>query len=247
MTSLHLAGRSLGDRAGRRPVLICCVTVFGVFSLLSALVDSPMQLASLRLLTGLGLGGGIPLAVALVSDLAPPTAQGRLVILMVAGVPIGFALGGLLAGQLAPLFGWPAIFVLGGVLPLATVPLLALRLPESIVLSRTVRPRNLLTALFRDGHAPYTALLWAMNFLNLLSVFLILLWTPAILHSSGAEPSQAIFATSMLGLGFILGALVTASVTDRPGVERVLTTRLHSALCACCRSAYSSLAFRHCR
>src|SRR5262249_38389556 len=148
----------LGDQAGRRPVLICCVTVFGVFSLLSALVDSPMQVASLllparvdcpmplaclRLLRGLGLGGGLPLAVALVSDLAPPTAQGRLVILMAAGIPIGFTLGGLLASQLVPSFGWPAIFLLGGVLPLAMVPLLALRLPESIALSGTARPRNL--------------------------------------------------------------------------------------------------------
>jgi MFS family permease len=191
----------LGDRAGRRPVLMCCVAVFGVFSLLSAFIDSPMQLASVRLLTGLGLGGGIPLAIALVSDLAPPKAQGRLVILMSAGIPIGFTLGGLLASRLLPLFGWPAIFVLGGVLPLAMVPLLALCLPESIALSGTARPRNLVVALFRDGHAPNTALLWAMNLLNLLSNFLILLWTPAILHSSGAIPSQAIFATSMFGLG----------------------------------------------
>jgi AAHS family 4-hydroxybenzoate transporter-like MFS transporter len=112
----------LGDRAGRRPVLIGCVTVFGVFSLLSALVYSPMQLAGVRLLTGLGLGGGIPLAIALVSDLSPPMAQGRLVSLMSAGIPIGFTLGGLLASRLLPLFGWPAIFVLGGVLPLAMVP-----------------------------------------------------------------------------------------------------------------------------
>src|SRR5262249_48479486 len=143
----------LGDRAGRKPMLIGCVTVFGVFSLLSALVSSPMQLASVRLLTGLGLGGGIPLAIALVSDLAPPAVQGRLVILMSVGVPIGFPLGGLLASQLVPLFGWPAIFVLGGVLPLAMVPLLALHLPESIAPSGTARPRNPLAALFRDGYA----------------------------------------------------------------------------------------------
>jgi AAHS family 4-hydroxybenzoate transporter-like MFS transporter len=222
----------LGDRAGRRPVLICCVTVFGVFSLLSAFVDSPMQLASLRLLTGLGLGGGIPLAIALVSDLAPPTVQGRVVILTAAGVPIGFTLGGLLASQLVPLFGWPAIFVLGGVLPLAMVPLLALSLPESIAPGRAARPRNLVAALFRDRYAPYTALLWAMNFLNLLSNFLVLLWAPAILHSSGAGPSQAIFATSMLGLGIILGALLTAAVADRLGVERVLTYAVaFGALC----------------
>jgi len=223
---------SLGDRAGRRPVLIGCVTVFGVFSLLSALVATPMQLAGVRLLTGSGLGGGVPLAVALVSDLAPPMAQGRLVSLMSAGIPIGFTLGGLLAGHLAPLFGWPAIFILGGVLPLAMVPLLARHLPESVMPSRTARPRNLVAALFRDGLAPNTTLLWAMNLLNLLSNFLILLWTPAILHNSGATPSQAIFATSMYGLGIILGALLTASVVDRLGVERVLTyTVAFGALC----------------
>ncbi len=222
-----------GDRAGRRPVLICCVTVFGVFSLLSALVDSPMQLASVRLLTGLGLGGGIPLAIALVSDLAPPTSQGRLVTLMSAAVPIGFTLGGSVASQLEPLFGWPTIFVLGGALPLAMVPLLALRLPESIALSGRARPYNLVAALFRDGHAPKTALLWAMNLLNLLSNFLILLWTPAILHIGGATPSQAIFGTSMFGLGIILGALLTASVVNRLGVERVLTyTVAFGAVCA---------------
>jgi AAHS family 4-hydroxybenzoate transporter-like MFS transporter len=112
------------------------------------------------------------------------------------------------------------------------VPLLALRLPESIALSGTARPRHLVAALFRDGHAPATALLWAMNLLNLVSNFLILLWTPAILHSTGATPPQAIFATSMFGLGVILGALLTASVVDRLGVERVLTyTVAFGALC----------------
>jgi MFS transporter, AAHS family, 4-hydroxybenzoate transporter len=103
------------------------------------------------------------------------------------------------------------------------VPPLALLLPESVALSAAARPRNLVGALFRDGRAPSTALLWAMNLLNLVSNFLILLWTPAILHGSGESPSQAIFATSMYGLGTILGALLTASVADRLGVERVLT------------------------
>jgi hypothetical protein len=67
----------LGDRLGRKPMLISCVVVFGAFSLFSALVDSPFQLATLRFLTGLGLGGGIPLAVALASDFARPMMQGR--------------------------------------------------------------------------------------------------------------------------------------------------------------------------
>jgi MFS transporter, AAHS family, 4-hydroxybenzoate transporter len=223
----------LGDRLGRRPTLICCVTMFGAFSLLSALVSSPVQLAGVRFLTGLGLGGGIPLAIALASDFAPPMAQGRVVILMSAGVPIGFALGGLLASRLVPVFGWPAIFVVGGVLPLAMVPPLALLLPESVALSASARWRNPIGALFREGLAQSTALLWAMNLLNLLSNYLILLWTPAILHDTGVSPSQAIFGTSMYGFGIILGALLTAPVADRLGLERVLTYTWPSALCAC--------------
>ena len=109
----------LGDRVGRKPVLISCVAVFGAFSLLSAFAHSLVQLSALRFLTGLGLGGGIPLAIALASDFARPVRQGRLVILMSAGVPIGFTLGGLLASRLVQVFGWPAIFVVGGACALA--------------------------------------------------------------------------------------------------------------------------------
>ena len=222
----------LGDWLGRKPVLIGCVTVFGVFSLLSSCVGSPVQLAALRFLTGLGLGGGIPLAIALASDFAPPMAQGRLVMLMSTGVPIGFTLGGLLASRLVPVFGWPAIFGVGGVLPLAMVPLLALRLPESVALSGSMREVKLVGALFEEGLALSTTLLWAMNLLNLLSNYLILLWTPAILHGTGASPSRAIFGTSMYGFGIILGALLTAPLADRLGVERVLTyTVAFGALC----------------
>jgi AAHS family 4-hydroxybenzoate transporter-like MFS transporter len=189
-------------------------------------------LAGARFLTGLGLGGGIPLTIALASDFAPPMAQGRLVILMTAGVAIGFTVGGWLASQVVRFLGWPGIFAVGGVLPLAIVPLLALRLPESVALRATTRPQNPVTALFRDGLAPSTALLWAMNLLNLLSNYFILLWMPAILHGIGVSPSWAIFGTTMYGLGTILGALLTAPLVDRLGVERVLTWVLEfGALC----------------
>jgi MFS transporter, AAHS family, 4-hydroxybenzoate transporter len=223
----------LGDQLGRKPILISCVAVFGAFSLLSAFSHSLFQLSALRFLTGLGLGGGIPLAIALTSDFARPMRQGRLVILMSAGVPIGFTLGGLLASRLVPVFGWPAIFVVGAVLPFAMMPVLALWLPESIALSASARRHNPVAALFADGLVPCTALLWAMNFLNLLGNFLILLWTPAILHTTGVSTSRAIFGTSMYGVGTILGALLTAPVTDRLGVERVLTyTVAFGAVCA---------------
>jgi AAHS family 4-hydroxybenzoate transporter-like MFS transporter len=197
--------------------------VFGVFSLLSALAGSPLQLAGLRLGTGLGLGGGVPLAIALASDFAPPKVQGRLVILTFVGVPAGFAAGGLLASQLVGAVGWPAIFVMGGSLPLGTVPLLAVLLPESAAIHARARQRNAVAALFQDGLAPSTVLLWAINLLTLFTICLVLLWLPAILHSAGASPTGAILGATMYALGTLLSPLLTASLVDRMGIERVLT------------------------
>lgn len=222
----------LGDRLGRKPVLIGCAVVFGAFSLLSAFAGSLLQLAGLRFLTGLGLGGGLPLALALASDFAPAMVQGRLVILMCAGVPTGFAAGGLLASRLVGPFGWPSIFVIGGVLPLMIVPLLALWLPESVEVGTATHRHNLVAALFQNRLAPTTVLLWAINLLSLLATFFILQWTPAIFHSTGVSPARAILGTTIYALGVIAGPLLTAPIVDRFGMERVLTCGLaFGALC----------------
>ena len=86
-------------------------------------------------------------------------------------------------------------------------------------------------ALFRDGLASSTVLLWAMNFFSLLAVYLILLWTPSILHMTGVSTSSAILATSIYGIGTILGPLLTAAIIDR-GAERILTyTTAFGAVC----------------
>src|SRR5262249_56298771 len=124
------------------------------------------------------------------------------------------------------------IFIVGGVLPFVMMPVLALWLPESDALNASTRRRNRVAALFADRLATSTLLLWAMNRLNLVGNYLILLWTPAILHGSGANPSQAIFGASMYAAGVILGALLTAPVADRLAVERVLTcTVAFGSLC----------------
>ncbi len=216
----------LGDRLGRKPVLIGAAAVFGLFTLLCALAGSPDQLALLRFLTGLGLGGGIPLAIALASDCAPPGSQGRLVILMSAGVSIGNTVGGLLATQLVTRFGWPWIFVVGGLLPLLLCAVLAVRLPGASALPPVRRQANPVGALFRGGLAPTTALLWTMNLLNLLGNYLILLWLPAILHNAGISAERSILGGTLYAVGGIVGALATAPLVDRLGPERVLTRGL---------------------
>lgn len=220
-----LGAGMLGDRLRRRSLIICCVLEFGVFSLLSALVHSPLQLEILRFLTGLGLGGGMTLAIATAADFAPRTSQGRFVILIQAGVPMGLLFGGLLASQLVRAFGWQGIFVAGGVLPIAVAPLLML-LPNTAAERRDESRQNPVAALFRNGLAPTTFLLWSMSLLNVLVVSFILLWMPAILHTAGESPARSILAASMYPVGGLAGPFFTAPFVDRLGIERVLTCAL---------------------
>jgi AAHS family 4-hydroxybenzoate transporter-like MFS transporter len=218
----------LGDRIGRKPVLIGCTAIFGLFSLLTAFATGLPSLAALRFCTGLGLGGGIPIAIALATDHAPAGSQRRLIILMSAGISVGNTIGGFIAVQLVRHVGWPSIFVLGGLLPLLVIPVLLAFMPESEFL-RALAPTARKTTpadLFRNGLALRTSILWMVNLFNLVGNYFILFWLPAILHAKGLTPSAAILATTMYALGTIICALITAPIVDRFGIERIIASIL---------------------
>jgi AAHS family 4-hydroxybenzoate transporter-like MFS transporter len=122
----------LADRFGRKTILLVCVAFFGAASLVSAYSTSVDMLIVLRFLTGLGLGGAMPNSVTLSSEYAPEKHRSVLVTTMFCGFTLGSALGGVAAAQIVADYGWRAVLVIGGVLPLALVPLLWLTLPESV-------------------------------------------------------------------------------------------------------------------
>ena len=121
----------LADRFGRKSILLFCVAFFGLASLASAYSTSVDMLIVLRFLTGLGLGGAMPNSVTLSSEYAPEKHRSVLVTTMFCGFTLGSALGGVAAAQIVADYGWRAVLVIGGVLPLALVPVLWLALPES--------------------------------------------------------------------------------------------------------------------
>ncbi|HJT87615.1 MAG TPA: MFS transporter [Bryobacteraceae bacterium] len=121
----------LADRWGRKRVLILCTLWFGACSLLTATADSSRSMVLLRFITGFGLGGTMPNAIALTAEYMPRRLRATGVMVMFTGFSIGAAAGGFVAAALIPRFGWQAVFVLGGLLPCATAAFL-LGLPESI-------------------------------------------------------------------------------------------------------------------
>ena len=132
MTLGALAVGPLGDRFGRKLALTGSVAAFGLFTLLTAWAQNFEQLMILRLLTGIGLGGALPNATALMTEYAPQRLRNMAIAIIFLGIPIGGITGGLLSAQLIPAFGWPSVFVAGGLAPLALVPVLWWVLPESV-------------------------------------------------------------------------------------------------------------------
>jgi AAHS family 4-hydroxybenzoate transporter-like MFS transporter len=252
-----LAAGPIGDRFGRRPLLLASVAIFGAASLLSAFAGSLGLLSLLRFFTGLGLGGAFPGAATLTGDYAPQRLRVTLIMASFTGAPFGGFVGGLAVSLLLGQgFGWPVIFILGGAFPLVLVPVLALWLPESprflarkvnlsgrqaALLDRlTIAPgqtdpqavdlarSNPVKMLFGKGYALQTVLLWIVFFCSLMDLFLFVYWLPEVLHLGGMSPAQAVFATSIFPLGAVCAALYLGLLIDRAGPERALA--LHYAI-----------------
>ncbi|MGN6653258.1 MFS transporter [Trinickia sp.] len=150
----------LADRIGRRRTLLATVAFFGVASLFTAYAPNISVLIALRFVTGLGLGGAMPNAIAMTSEYCPERKKSFLTTVMFCGFTLGSGFGGVAAAQLVPSHGWRSILLLGGALPLLLVPILFMALPESVrylVLRKNVRAEYIAHILKRIAPLPVPA------------------------------------------------------------------------------------------
>lgn len=232
------------DRIGRRRMILIATTVLGLSTLLTAAADTVAQLMTLRVFTGLAIGALLPSLNTLVAEYTPDARRNLAIAFMHLGYPVGGIAGGFLAGQLIPTFGWPAVFVAGGVFTLATLPLLLLGLPESLhYLGRSVSPRARRSAekiaatlgirlgaggeaaaggpagrvadLLRGHWLAPTLALWACFFLGNLTLYFLLNWTPTVLVEAGVPSERAIGAGMLLNLGGGIGMLALGHLSAR--------------------------------
>jgi len=122
----------LADRYGRKPILVACALTFGIGSLLTATATTVTQLTLFRVFTGFGMGGAMPNAIALTSEYMPKRTRNAAVMTMFAGFSFGSAFAGWVAAAVIRQFGWQAVFLVGGTIPIVVAILLIAFLPESI-------------------------------------------------------------------------------------------------------------------
>jgi AAHS family 4-hydroxybenzoate transporter-like MFS transporter len=122
----------LGDRIGRRPVLIFGTLFYALLSILTARAESATELLTLRFIGGIGLGAVVPNATALIGEYSPKRLRVTLIMAITVGFTVGAAFGGFVATFLVPEFGWQSVFYFGGIVPLVVGVLMFFWLPESI-------------------------------------------------------------------------------------------------------------------
>lgn len=235
------------DKFGRRKVILASTFVFSIFTLAAAFATSIEMLLVLRVLAGIGLGGITPNLIALASEYAPRRMRSTVATVVVCSISFGGFVGGLVAAWMIPEFGWRSVFLAGGILPLVILLISLKWLPESLkflavsgseqakqqiietldagsavevqqitVKTETVK-RSPVVTLFTDGRATNTLLLWAVFFFNLLVLYFLVNWMPAIFNAAGFTAGVALVASAIYQLGGVVGGLSIGLLTDRIG------------------------------
>jgi benzoate transport len=122
---------TLTDLVGRRKALIGAVASFSLLTLLCAFAPNAAVFGVLRFLAGVGLGGCLPTAIAMVNEFSRSGRSGRATTTVMTGYHVGAVATAALAIVVIPSLGWQWMFVIGGVPGLVLVPLMLRRLPES--------------------------------------------------------------------------------------------------------------------
>jgi AAHS family 3-hydroxyphenylpropionic acid transporter len=209
-------GAGLGGRAadllGRKRTLIVSLLLFGLCSLLTAAASGTRALLLVRLLTGLGLGGAMPNFIAMASEAVEPARRLRVGTMVMAAMPVGGVLAGLMALTDRLTWNWRAIFLVGGVAPIVIALVMVWALPETAAQQRR-RPDLTSVSLVLAGmdRARTTLLLWGGFFFTQLVLLLMLNWLPSLIIGLGFSHAQA----SLVSIGFNLSGAIGAVLLGR--------------------------------
>ncbi|WP_406470845.1 MFS transporter [Streptomyces sp. NBC_01615] len=238
------------DWLGRRPMLVASVTLFSVGSAICASAGDPTLFGAGRFVAGLGLGGLMPLCLAMVMEFAPPRRAALTTGLLMTSYHAGGMFATTLGLTLAPAAGWRWVFWAGVLPAVIAVPLLLKLLPESpgVLLTRgerakadavadrygLVRPTQVaapaagaagrlaaVRALFRPESRWATPLLWLASFSGLLLVYGVSTWLPQMMRASGYGLSSSVSFLLVINAGGIVGLLIAGRTADRFGAVRV--------------------------
>jgi benzoate transport len=258
--SMEIIGMALGsfalgavaDRIGRRPTVLGCVVIVAAGMLLASTARTVEPLSAYRFLTGIGIGGMLAAINAIAAEFSNNRRRNLAVTLYAAGYPLGAVSGGMIATQLLVDGSWRSVFIFGGIVTAACLPLVLWLLPESVSYLVERQPANALArvndTLRRLGHRTVAALpavaarvrknsfvelfspelvrttilLTVAYFAHIMTFYYMLKWIPKIVVDMGYAAASAGGVLVWANVGGASGALLFSALTQRVGLRRLV-------------------------
>ena len=218
MIGAIFAGR-LADKLGRRKTILACAIAFSVFSVACVFAPNAAVFGLLRLLAGIGLGGMVPSANALVAELVPVKWRSAIATLMMSGVPIGGTLAALVGIPLIPRFGWPVMFLVAGLALVVVVPLGLVFLPRTVAPASPTE-RGGFGALLKAPYLGASILFALATMATLFAWYGLGTWLPNLMQMAGYNLGSALTFAIALNMGAVAGSIITAWAGGRFGPIR---------------------------
>lgn len=223
MVGAIFAGR-MSDSWGRRRTILGCAVVFSVFTILCAFAPNAFIFGALRLLAGIGLGGLVPSANALVAELVPAKWRSTIATLMMSGVPIGGSIAALVGIPLIPAFGWPVMFLVAVLALVVVIPLGLRYLPETLPSEESDVRGNAgarepvgFGSLLRPPFLGLSVLYAVATLVTLFAWYGLGTWLPNLMQLAGYNLGSALTFALALNLGAVAGSVITAWAGTRFG------------------------------
>lgn len=247
-----LAFGTLADRIGRKKGIAICFALFSSATIVNGFASNPTEFGICRFIAGLGCGGLMPNAVALMNEYAPKRLRSTLVAIMFSGYSVGGMLAAGVGIYMLPRFGWESMFFAAAI-PLLLLPLILWKLPESVGFllrqGRHEQAREMLQKiqpglhidaadqlhmsdskgkgvavfeLFLDGRALRTLCLWLAFFCCLLMVYALSSWLPKLMANAGYSLGSSLSFLLALNFGGMAGAILGGWLGDRFNLSKVM-------------------------
>src|SRR5580700_1788925 len=223
LAALLLPAGLLGDRFGRKKILVPALVLFGLASLACAYSHTSGELVAARAVLGVGAAVIMPLSLAVIPVLFTPAERQKAIAVVMSAVFIGYPLGPILGGWLLDTFWWGSVFLINVPVIVLALIAVALLMPES---RSEHRPRLDLTGVVvssaglvalvygfikagQDGWSDATALATIGAGVVVLIAFVF--WERRVFRRPGGQPlvQLSLFESAGFTWGTILSTLVS--------------------------------------
>lgn len=216
----------LADKFGKKNIIIITLLLFSISNLVLALTQNLPQFLLVRFLTGIGLGGELPVATTIIADSFSGHRRSRMLILVDSFWAIGWIVASLLAFLFMPLYGWRPTVIITSVMALYTL-VIRRHLPEQTnIKNEKLNLRVAMNQIWSKDFRRATLCLSILWFVIMFAYYGMFLWLPSVLIKRGFSIVHSFGYTLIMSFAQLPGYFLAAYLMGKISRKKVLAIYL---------------------